>query len=92
MPYQQSLDIERRLEAVLTLIRAGKYSTPAIAEKIGVSIPTVSRCVEALRERGHEICAVRNHSGWRYVLKAARGPRATRRTNHSSREPAEVTA
>lgn len=68
MRYRQSLEIEQRLEAVLRLIRAGKYSTPAIAENLGVSIPTVSRCVEALRERGHVILAVKRVEGWRYCL------------------------
>jgi len=49
MVYQQSLDIERRLDRVLCLIRTGRYSTPMLAEKISVSIPTISRCGSALR-------------------------------------------
>jgi DNA-binding MarR family transcriptional regulator len=53
MLYQRSMEIERRLEAALALIRSGEYSTPMLAEKLGVSIPTVSRHVTALRERGH---------------------------------------
>lgn len=68
MLYQRSMEIERRLEAVLGLIREGAYSTPAIAERVGVSIPTVSRDVTALRQRGHEICAERGEDGWRYRL------------------------
>jgi biotin operon repressor len=55
MFYQRSLEIERRLETTLDLIRSGRYSTPMLAEKLGVSIPTVSRHVTALRERGHDI-------------------------------------
>ncbi len=73
MRYQQSLEIERRLAAVLRLIRAGRYSTPAIASRIGVSIPTVSRCVQALRERGHEIKAEWHERAWRYVLVTPTG-------------------
>ncbi len=52
MLYQPSLDIERRLETVLSLIRSGDYSTPMIARQLHVSIPTASRYVTALRERG----------------------------------------
>lgn len=68
MQYQRSLDIERRLQAVLRLIRSGGYSTPMLAQHLGVSIPTVSRDVTALRDRGHEIRSERQPEGWRYVL------------------------
>lgn len=68
MLYQRSHDIERRLEAVLRLIRKGRYSTPKIAEALGVSIPTVSRDVTALRQRGHNIRAECREIGWRYYL------------------------
>jgi Mn-dependent DtxR family transcriptional regulator len=68
MLYQRSQEIERRLETVLGLIRTGRYSTPTLAEEVGVSIPTVSRCVTALRERGHNIRAEKLADGWRYVL------------------------
>lgn len=68
MLYQRSLDIERRLETVLRLIRSGGYSTPLIAEQLGISIPTVSRDVTALRERGYDIRSERKDEGWRYVL------------------------
>lgn len=68
MLYQRSLEIERRLDTVLRLVRTGAYSTPKIAEKLGVSIPTISRDVTALRERGHDIQSVRENVSWRYVL------------------------
>ena len=68
MIYQRSQAIERRLETVLCLIRTGRYSTPTLAEEVGVSIPTVSRCVNALRDRGHDIRAEKHTEGWRYVL------------------------
>jgi len=68
MRYQRSLEIEQRLDAVLELIRTGNYSTPALAEEVGVSIPTISRSVEALRERGHNIKAVNGSNGWRYTI------------------------
>jgi len=68
MRYQQTLEIHERLETVLQLIRTGRYSTPALAVEVGVSIPTISRIVAALREMGHEIRAERTSNGWRYVL------------------------
>jgi len=71
MLYERSLEIEERLQAVLDLIRSGRYSTPNLAEELGVSIPTVSRAVTALRERGHDIRAEKGAKGWRYVLVPA---------------------
>jgi len=67
--YQQTLEIHERLEAVLRLIKTGRYSTPALAEEVGVSIPTISRLVAALREQGHDIQAERTSKGWRYILE-----------------------
>jgi predicted DNA-binding transcriptional regulator YafY len=68
MLYQHTLEIHERLENVLRLIRSGRYSTPALAKEVGVSIPTISRIVAALREQGHEIRAERTEGGWRYLL------------------------
>lgn len=68
MPYQRSLAIEQRLQTMLRLIRSGTYSTPMLAERLGVSIPTVSRHVTALRARGHRIRSERSGQHWRYVL------------------------
>jgi biotin operon repressor len=68
MLYERSFGIEKRLDQVLKLIRTGKFSTPRLAEEIGVSIPTISRCVTALRVRGHDIRAEKKGNGWRYVL------------------------
>ena len=79
MRYQQTLEIHQRLTTVLRLIGTGRYSTPAIAEKVGVSIPTISRIVAALREQGHDILAERTSKGWRYVLRGT-----GRRSNPSS--------
>jgi transposase len=68
MHYQHSLEIHERLQAVLQLIETGRYSTPGLAKEIGVSVPTISRIVAALRERGHDIRAEKQAKGWRYVL------------------------
>ena len=70
MRYQRSLEIEKRLQSVLDLIQSGGYSTPVLAAALHVSVPTISRTVEALRERGFEIEAERAEQGWQYVLKS----------------------
>lgn len=92
MRYQRSLEIENRLHAVLDLIETGEYSTPGLAAALGVSIPTISRCVEALRDRGHDIRAVRNADGWRYVLKLSPTTRSVGRADQARRESVGVTA
>jgi predicted DNA-binding transcriptional regulator YafY len=86
MRYQRSLEIEQRLQTVLELIQSGRFSARGLADQVRVSIPTISRCVEALRERGHEIRAVRGEEGWRYVLK----PPTNRRSKESTRSHAEL--
>lgn len=68
MAYRKSLEIEARLDRVLKLIRKGRLSTRGLAEEVGVSIPTMSRCVQALRQRGHQIRAEQAEGGYRYVL------------------------
>ena len=70
------MDIEQRLARVLRLVGSGGYSTPMIAKELGISIPTVSRDVTALRERGHDIRSERRGGGWRYVL--VHNPRGSR--------------
>lgn len=91
MFYQRSYEIERRLEAVLRLIREGKFSTPKIAKEIGVSIPTISRDVTALRQRGHDIRSERGDDGWRYWLEESttsqrKKVRKQRGTGHAAAE------
>lgn len=76
MLYRRSFEIEQRIEAVLRLIRTGRFSTPTLAAELHVSIPTVSRYVTALRQRGHDIRAKREGDIWHYVL--------VRRTRQSS--------
>lgn len=79
--YERSLSIEKRLREVLELVRAGCYSSPAIAKKLGVSVPTVSRDVTALRERGHDIRAERQGDSWQYVLASIDKGRSGGRTH-----------
>ncbi len=70
MIYQQSQEIESRLARLLELIHSGEYSTPALATTLNVSMPTISRCIYALRRRGHTITAVRDGARWRYKLSS----------------------
>lgn len=68
MFYARSIEIEQRLDNVLRLIKNRRYSTPMLAKEVGVSIPTISRCVCALRGRGHNIRSERHGKSWRYVV------------------------
>jgi biotin operon repressor len=69
MVYQRSQIIEHRLDLLLSLIQANKHSTPVLAEQLGVSIPTISRCIRALRERGYPIKSRRTADGWSYRIE-----------------------
>jgi biotin operon repressor len=79
MLYQHSKEIEARLTDLLRLIESGRYSTPKLAHALGVSVPTVSRCLSALRDRGYSIQAVRGSDGWAYELQADSSPAARSR-------------
>jgi predicted DNA-binding transcriptional regulator YafY len=70
MLYERSLAIEHRLNALLCLIQRGHYSTATLAAELGVSVPTVSRDIAALRQRGYGIRAMRGPDGWCYELTA----------------------
>jgi biotin operon repressor len=70
MLYNRSLEIEQRLEDVLRLVRDGQQSTPSLAKTLGVSEPTISRCLSALRHRGYGIRAVKRGGSWSYELEA----------------------
>src|SRR2546428_11341885 len=47
-------------------------ATPALTENIGVSSPRISRCVQALREKGHDIKVERHGFSWQYTLRRAK--------------------
>ena len=68
--YRRSQEIEQRLEELIELIRKGKHSAPAFATGLGISRPTVSRCLTALRQRGYVIRSVRNGADWACELAA----------------------
>jgi len=73
--YRRSQEIEKRLSSLIDLIRTGRYCTPALAAQLGISPPTVSRCLSALRQRGYVIRAVKEDEGWAYEIKSEPRPR-----------------
>lgn len=78
MIYERSLAIERRLDAVVELIRTDRHTAPTLAAALGISVPTVSRCLTALRDRGYDIRSVRDRDGCRYVVAKSPGPPTAR--------------
>ena len=92
--YEQTLEIEHRLTDLLKLVHEGSYSTPRLAKRLRISIPTVSRGIRALRSRGHNIRASRLQDGsWCYQVvrsstrqaSSGRTKRDISRDNSSSR-------
>lgn len=75
--YRRSQEIEQRLSSLIELIRRGKYGTPALAAELGISLPTVSRCLSALRQRGYVIRAVKQNEGWAYEIRSEPRPKAS---------------
>ena len=74
MLYERSRDIEKRLNTIVRLIHAGGQSTLTLSVALGVSRPTVSRCIAALRDRGYSIRAVKDAGGWSYEIAAEPAP------------------
>lgn len=68
MRYERSLAVASRLESLLELVRAGGYSTPAIAAKLEVCDQTVYRDILFLKQRGYRIRSRKHSSGWAYEL------------------------
>jgi len=70
MRYERSLAVADRLENLIGLVRTGTYSTPAIAQKLGVCEQTVYRDILSLKQRGYAIRSTKKSSGWAYRLEA----------------------
>ena len=69
MFYEHSQEIAERVENALRLIKTGNYSTQTLAVELGISVPTASRVICALRQRGYSIRSVKNGRGWAYRLE-----------------------
>lgn len=72
MRYERSFAINKRHEALLTLIHRGAYSSPSLAENLGVSEQTIYRDILFLRRQGHSIESIRLSKGWAYQLPKTR--------------------
>ena len=70
MRYERALAISERHERLIDLIRTGEYSTPALAEKLGVSEQTIYRDIDHLKNSGYSIRSQKHSGGWAYHLLA----------------------
>ncbi len=68
MRYERSIAVTKRLHELLVLIKRGVYSSPALAEKLGVSEQTVYRYIVFLKRQGHPIRSVKRSSNWAYQI------------------------
>jgi predicted DNA-binding transcriptional regulator YafY len=73
MRYDRALAISRRHEELLALVRSGAYASGALADRLGVSAPTIYRDVLFLKRQGHPIESVRLASKWVYRLARKAG-------------------
>lgn len=71
MFYEHSQEIAKRVDNAIKLIETGLYSTRTLAAALGVSVPTASRLVCALRQRGYTIKSVKNGRSWVYRIDQA---------------------
>ncbi len=69
MRYERSVAITDRHAELIELIRSGRYSTPALADKLGVSEQTIYRDVMFLKQRGYFIRSVKLSARWAYELR-----------------------
>jgi biotin operon repressor len=70
MRYEKSLAIQSRHDRLLELIRAGRFSSPDLARKLGVSEQTIYRDIDFLKQRGFSIRSEKHTDGWAYHLLA----------------------
>jgi predicted DNA-binding transcriptional regulator YafY len=68
MRYARSIAIIQRHGSLYSLVQRGMYSSPALAEKLGVSEQTIYRDILFLREQGLPIRSVRDRDHWAYVV------------------------
>ena len=68
MRYERSLAIASRHDRLIELIRAGEFSSPALAEKLKVSEQTIYRDIDFLKNRGYSIRSEKHADGWAYHL------------------------
>ena len=64
MLYQRFLEIERRLDTVLRLIRTGHYSTPRPGRTLKGVHPDRLTLRNRIAGRGYDIRAEKHSNGW----------------------------
>jgi DeoR/GlpR family transcriptional regulator of sugar metabolism len=69
MRYERSFAIAGRHDKLIEFVRTGEFSTPALAEKLGISEQTVYRDVLFLKQRGSFIRSVKRPAAWAYQLR-----------------------
>ncbi len=68
MRYERALAISDRHDRLIELIRTSGYSSPALAEQLGVSEQTIYRDIDYLKKSGYSILSVKHSGGWAYHL------------------------
>jgi biotin operon repressor len=68
MRYERALAISERHEHLIDLIRTGVFSTPSLAENLGVSEQTIYRDIDHLKRNGYLIRSQKHTDGWAYHL------------------------
>lgn len=70
MRYERAHAITDRHDRLISLIRTGNYSTPSLAEILGVSEQTIYRDIDHLKKCGFSIRSQKHADGWAYHLLA----------------------
>lgn len=70
MRYDRSIAIAKGHETLLEFILSGTYSCPKLAEKLSVSLPTMSRDIVFLRRQEYRIESIRWRTGWAYEFRS----------------------
>ena len=64
---------DRKVKEAYLFLLTGKHNAASLARKHGVSVPTASRLVEALRRdlvrKGRRLVSVRSEEGFRYEIR-----------------------
>lgn len=76
--YSQLTLIVERHSRLLSLLKEGSFSTPMLADSLGVSEQTVYRDIDYLKQNGHVIRAVRLSRQWAYQLDNSNDLRSNR--------------
>lgn len=70
MRYEKSLAIQCRHDRLVELMRAGKFPSHKLAQKLAVSEQTIYRDIDFLKRRGFSIRSEKHADGWAYHLLA----------------------